>query len=100
MQRKFLGFLQRSEYDRVGGKHPFTSRCRIIAATNRNLAEMVNSGLFRQDLFFRLKVVMIHVRRWRTDGPTSRISSAIFCRKSTGSWARTSSALKRALSTG
>ncbi|WP_319405446.1 sigma-54 dependent transcriptional regulator [uncultured Desulfosarcina sp.] len=61
MQRKFLGFLQRSEYDRVGGKHPFTSRCRIIAATNRNLAEMVNSGLFRQDLFFRLKVVMIHV---------------------------------------
>ncbi len=61
MQRKFLGFLQRSEYDRVGGKHPFTSRCRIIAATNRNLAEMVNSGQFRQDLFFRLKVVMIRV---------------------------------------
>jgi two-component system, NtrC family, response regulator AtoC len=61
MQRKFLGFLQRNEYDRVGGKHPFTSRCRIIAATNRNLAEMVNSGQFRQDLFFRLKVVMIRV---------------------------------------
>jgi two-component system response regulator AtoC len=61
MQRKFLGFLQRNEYDRVGGKQPLTSRCRIIAATNRNLAEMVNQGLFRQDLFFRLKVVMIHV---------------------------------------
>jgi DNA-binding NtrC family response regulator len=61
MQRKFLGFLQRNEYDRVGGKRPLTSRCRIIAATNRNLADMVNNGLFRQDLFFRLKVVMIHV---------------------------------------
>jgi len=61
MQRKFLGFLQRNEYDRVGGKHPLTSRCRIIAATNRNLADMVNTGQFRQDLFFRLKVVMIHV---------------------------------------
>lgn len=61
MQRKFLGFLQRNEYDRVGGKQPLTSRCRIIAATNRNLADMVNQGLFRQDLFFRLKVVMIHV---------------------------------------
>ena len=61
MQRKFLGFLQRGEYDRVGGKRPLTSRCRIIAATNRNLAEMVNTGMFRQDLFFRLKVVMIHV---------------------------------------
>jgi two-component system response regulator AtoC len=61
MQRKFLGFLQRNEYDRVGGKHPLTSRCRIIAATNRNLAQMVNTGIFRQDLFFRLKVVMIQV---------------------------------------
>ncbi len=61
MQRKFLGFLQRNEYDRVGGKHPLTSRCRIIAATNRNLADMVNTGQFRQDLFFRLKVVTIHV---------------------------------------
>ncbi|MEE4112065.1 MAG: sigma-54 dependent transcriptional regulator, partial [Desulfobacteraceae bacterium] len=61
MQRKFLGFLQRNEYDRVGGKHPLASRCRIIAATNRNLADMVNGGLFRQDLFFRLKVVMIQV---------------------------------------
>ena len=61
MQRKFLGFLQRNEYDRVGGKHPLTSRCRIIAATNRNLAQMVNAGMFRQDLFFRLKVVMIQV---------------------------------------
>jgi len=61
MQGKFLGFLQRNEYDRVGGKHPLTSRCRIIAATNRNLAQMVNTGIFRQDLFFRLKVVMIQV---------------------------------------
>jgi two-component system response regulator AtoC len=61
MQGKFLGFLQRNEYDRVGGKHPLTSRCRIIAATNRNLADMVNTGQFRRDLFFRLKVVMIHV---------------------------------------
>jgi len=61
MQRKFLGFLQRGEYDRVGGRHPLSSRCRIIAATNRDLAAMVNAGQFRQDLFFRLKVVMIHV---------------------------------------
>jgi len=61
MQRKFLGFLQRNEYDRVGGKRPLTSRCRIIAATNRDLAEMVCRGRFRQDLFYRLKVVMIQV---------------------------------------
>ena len=61
MQRKFLGFLQRSEYDRVGGKQPLRSRCRIIAATNRNLAAMVGQGRFRQDLFYRLKVITIQV---------------------------------------
>jgi two-component system response regulator AtoC len=61
MQRKFLGFLQRHEYDRVGGKQPLQSRCRIIAATNRELADLVRKGQFRQDLFFRLKVVMIRV---------------------------------------
>jgi two-component system response regulator AtoC len=63
MQGKFLGFLQRHEYMRVGGNQSLSSRCRIIAATNRNLAQMVKKGAFRQDLFFRLKVVTITVPR-------------------------------------
>ena len=61
MQGKFLGFLQRHEYMRVGGNHSLASRCRIIAATNRNLAQMAQEGRFRQDLFFRLKVVTLYV---------------------------------------
>ena len=61
VQSKFLGFLQRQEYMRVGGNQAFRSRCRIIAATNRNLASMVQRGMFRQDLFFRLKVVNITI---------------------------------------
>ncbi len=61
MQGKFLGFLQRHEYMRVGGIRVLTSRCRIVAATNRNLADMVRQGQFRQDLFFRLKVVTLKV---------------------------------------
>ena len=61
MQSKFLGFLQRHEYMRVGGTRSLTSRCRIIAATNRDLEVMVREGLFRQDLFFRLKVVTLKV---------------------------------------
>ena len=61
VQSKFLGFLQRHEYMRVGGNQTLPSRCRIIAATNRNLANMVQKGQFRQDLFFRLKVVNINV---------------------------------------
>ena len=61
LQGNFLGFLQRHEYMRVGGQHQLKSRCRIIAATNRDLFTMVSQGKFRQDLFFRLRVVTIQV---------------------------------------
>ncbi len=61
MQGKFLGFLQRHEYMRVGGNQSLASSCRIIAATNRNLAAMVQKGTFRRDLYFRLKVVTLYV---------------------------------------
>ncbi len=61
LQGKFLGFLERREYMRVGGQIPLKSRCRIVAATNRNLAEMTRSSLFRKDLYYRLKVVTVFV---------------------------------------
>ncbi len=61
IQGKFLGFLQRREYMRVGGLKTLKSRCRIIAATNRDLISMVRNGQFRQDLFYRLRVVTMHV---------------------------------------
>lgn len=61
LQGKFLGFLQRREYTRVGGHEPLLSRCRIVAATNRDLAGMVRRGEFREDLFFRLRVVTLQV---------------------------------------
>jgi two-component system response regulator AtoC len=61
LQGKFLGFLQRREFTRVGGHETLKSECRIIAATNSDLATMVNEGRFKEDLFYRLKVVTIHV---------------------------------------
>jgi len=61
LQGKLLGFLQRQEYMRVGGHQMLQAQCRIIAATNRNLTEMVQQGAFREDLYYRLKVVTIHV---------------------------------------
>ncbi len=61
IQGKFLGFLERREYSRVGGSKLHYSRCRIIAATNRDLAAMVRSGEFRRDLYFRLKVITLFV---------------------------------------
>jgi two-component system response regulator AtoC len=61
LQGKFLGFLQRQEYMRVGGQESLQTYCRIIAATNRDLASMVKKGQFKEDLYFRLRVVTIHV---------------------------------------
>jgi two-component system response regulator AtoC len=59
LQAKLLGFLERKEYMRVGGSRNLTSRCRIIAATNQDLAQMVREKTFRADLYYRLKVVTI-----------------------------------------
>ena len=61
LQGKFLGFLQRREFMRVGGQQTIKSRCRILAATNRDLSSMVGQGKLKEDLYFRLKVVTINV---------------------------------------
>ncbi len=60
-QAKLLGVLQDKELYRVGGTRPKTVDIRIIAATNKNLDNMVKEGKFREDLFYRLNVVPIEV---------------------------------------
>lgn len=57
MQVKLLRVLQEREVLSVGGKKPRPINCRIMAATNRNLAEELEKGNFRQDLYYRLNVV-------------------------------------------
>ena len=60
-QAKILRFLQEKEFERVGGEKNIKSDARIIAATNKNLAKKIREGTFREDLFFRLKVITINV---------------------------------------
>lgn len=60
-QAKLLRFLQDGEFYALGSTVKSTVRTRILAATNRNLEEMVRDGLFRQDLFYRLAVVRIRL---------------------------------------
>jgi len=57
LQAKLLRVLQEGEVDRIGGKKPIPIDTRIIATTNKNLAQQIHQGLFREDLFYRLNVV-------------------------------------------
>lgn len=61
LQVKLLRVLQENEFTRVGGSLPVKVDVRVIAATNRDLREMVHEKLFREDLFYRLNVVPIYV---------------------------------------
>lgn len=61
IQSKLLRVLQSGEFSRVGGNQTLTSNVRILAATNKNLEAEVEGGRFREDLFYRLNVVRIHI---------------------------------------
>lgn len=57
VQGKLLRFIQHREYERLGDPKPHTVDVRILAATNKDLEEMVRDGRFREDLYFRLNVL-------------------------------------------
>jgi two-component system, NtrC family, response regulator AtoC len=61
LQAKLLQVLQDGEFSRLGGKHDVHVDVRVIAATNKDLEQQVVDGQFREDLFFRLNVVSIHM---------------------------------------
>jgi two-component system, NtrC family, nitrogen regulation response regulator GlnG len=60
-QTRLLRVLQQGEYTTVGGRSAIKTNVRIIAATNKELSELIRQGLFREDLFFRLNVVPLRL---------------------------------------
>ncbi|NPA53847.1 MAG: sigma-54-dependent Fis family transcriptional regulator [Aquificae bacterium] len=60
-QAKLLRVLQEREFYRLGGTKTIPVKCRIIAATNRDLEEMVEKGEFREDLFYRINVINLKI---------------------------------------
>ena len=61
LQAKLLRAIQESEIERVGGTHPIKTNLRLIAATNVDLEKAVKEGRFREDLYYRLKVIPIRM---------------------------------------
>jgi two-component system, NtrC family, nitrogen regulation response regulator GlnG len=60
-QTRLLRVLQQGEYTTVGGRTPIKTDVRIIAATNRDLRQLIQQGLFREDLYYRLNVVPLRL---------------------------------------
>jgi Nif-specific regulatory protein len=72
LQAKILRVLQEGTFEPVGGNKPRECDVRIVAATNRNLARMVQDGKFREDLFYRLNVIVLELpslRERKSDVP-------------------------------
>ena len=67
-QAKVLRVLEEREYERVGGNQTLTTNVRVISATNKHLPDEIESGNFREDLYYRLNVVPIHVPPLRERG--------------------------------
>jgi DNA-binding NtrC family response regulator len=61
LQAKLLRVLQENEIDRVGGKRPVPVDVRVVATTNRDMAEHIKSGDFREDLYYRLNVIPLKI---------------------------------------
>jgi two-component system, NtrC family, nitrogen regulation response regulator NtrX len=60
-QAKVLRILQEQRFERVGGSRPIQVDVRVVAATNKNLEELIGRGQFREDLYYRINVIPIAV---------------------------------------
>lgn len=87
-QIKLLRVLQEKEFERLGGNETLRVDVRILAATNRNLAQAVEDGSFRLDLLYRLNVLTIQLPPLRERGDDIMVLADHFLRKATASAGR------------
>jgi DNA-binding NtrC family response regulator len=80
-QAKVLRVLQEKEFERLGSNESVKTDVRIISATNRDLLEEMEKGLFREDLYYRLNVVTIHLPPLRERGDDVKLLTQFFLKK-------------------
>jgi DNA-binding NtrC family response regulator len=81
LQAKLLRVLQEHEVDRIGGKEPVRIDVRVIATTNRDLAMLMHNGEFREDLYYRLNVILLNIPPLRQRGGDIPLLADFFCRR-------------------
>ncbi len=85
IQPKLLRFLQESMVEKIGGNDPVKVNVRIVAATNKDLETEVTAGRFREDLFYRLNVIPVHIPPLRERGYDiilcAKYFAQLFCEK-------------------
>jgi len=81
LQAKLLRVIQEREFRRVGGTEPMSVDVRIIAASNRDLKPLVESGKFREDLYYRLNVVTINIPALRERSEDIPLLAQFFVQK-------------------
>jgi DNA-binding NtrC family response regulator len=81
LQPHLLRFLQEKTIDRVGGNRPITVDVRVVAATNMDLTKAIQEGRFREDLFYRLNVLTLHMPPLRERGDDVDLLSTFFLQK-------------------
>lgn len=81
LQAKLLRVLQEREVDRVGGSKPIPVQVRVVATTNRDVQEVVSKGDFREDLYYRLNVIPLHIPSLKERKGDIRILIEYFVRK-------------------
>lgn len=96
IQAKLLRILQEQRFERVGGNETITTDVRVIAATNRNLADLVNKGEFREDLFFRLNVFPLELPPLRDRPSDIPLLIDLFVRKCTQQMGKSINSISKA----